>query len=83
MPRKWISLKILQLLLVSLWANPGSSIRELRELLHLQGDFSIVELQNVVDVTYALQANILDEKDLTEWGCNGVKMLMIPNLREI
>lgn len=41
----------------SVGESPGSSIRELRELLHRQGDFSIVELQNVVDVIYALQAN--------------------------
>ncbi|VVA36504.1 PREDICTED: putative disease resistance [Prunus dulcis] len=64
------SLRILTIFVVG--KSTGSTIGELRELSHLGGKLSILKLNNVVDGTDALQANLKNKKDLNElelaWG---------------
>ncbi|XP_048420260.1 putative disease resistance protein At3g14460 [Pyrus x bretschneideri] len=52
--------------------STGSSIAELKELPHLRGKLSILNLQNVVDVMHALEANLKVKKELKglelAWG---------------
>ncbi|CAL2237965.1 unnamed protein product [Prunus armeniaca] len=64
------SLRILTTFVVG--KSTGSTIGELRELSDLGGKLSILKLNNVVDGTDALQANLKNKKDLKElelaWG---------------
>jgi hypothetical protein len=50
----------------------GCSIKELRELQHLSGALSILNLQNVHYATDAMEVNLKDKQDLSEfvfkWG---------------
>jgi hypothetical protein len=52
--------------------HSGSSIKELRELQHLSGSLSILNLQNVLHDKDAMEVNLKDKQDLSElvfeWG---------------
>ncbi|GMY22691.1 putative disease resistance RPP13-like protein 1 [Fagus crenata] len=54
--------------------HSGSSIKELRELQHLSGSLSILNLQNVLNDKDGMEVNLKDKQDLSElvfqWGCD-------------
>ncbi|XP_021800871.1 putative disease resistance RPP13-like protein 1 [Prunus avium] len=73
MPVQMGRLKSLRILTTfNVGKSTGSTIGELRELSHIGGKLSILNLNNVVDGTDALQANLKNKKDLKElelaWG---------------
>ncbi|KAL5546371.1 hypothetical protein UlMin_006058 [Ulmus minor] len=59
--------------------DDGTNIAVLKELPYLQGALWVKQLQNVKKAEDALQAKLMDKKNLGSWSWNGAMRQLLPN----